>query len=66
MWNVEYTGEFGDWYMGLDETVQDDVDRTLTGGNKAGNKRLYEAMIATADRLYDIHLAELRPEGLIP
>ncbi|HEY1541771.1 MAG TPA: type II toxin-antitoxin system RelE/ParE family toxin [Xanthobacteraceae bacterium] len=37
----------------------------LIGGNKAGNKRFYVEMIALADRLYDIHLAELKREGLI-
>ena len=37
----------------------------LIGGNKAGNKRFYGEMIAAADRLYDIHLAELRKEGFI-
>src|SRR5215471_4753107 len=38
----------------------------LIGGDKAGNKRFYEEMIATADRLYDVYIAELRKEGLIP
>jgi len=38
----------------------------LIGGDKTGNKRFYEEMIAVADRLYDVHLAELRQEGLIP
>jgi hypothetical protein len=38
----------------------------LIGGNKAGNKRFYEEMITVADRLYDIHLCELKREGLIP
>lgn len=38
----------------------------LLGGNKAGDKRFYERMIARADQLYDIHLGELRREGLIP
>lgn len=35
------------------------------GGNKAGNERFYEEMIALADRLYDDHLAALKREGLI-
>jgi hypothetical protein len=118
-WNVEYTEEFGAWYEGLAESIQDDVDRTvglleargpqlpflyssgiegskhrhmrelrvqsggqpirifyafdprrsailLIGGNKTGNKRFYEEMIAMAERLYDVHIAELRREGLIP
>jgi hypothetical protein len=118
-WNVEYTDEFGDWYEGLQEGIQDDIDRVvglldargpqlpfpyssgvegskhghmrelrvqsggepirifyafdprrsailLIGGNKTGNKRFYEEMMAAADRLYDIHIAELRQEGLIP
>jgi len=38
----------------------------LIGGHKAGNKRFYEEMIAVADRLYDVYIAELRREGLIP
>ena len=37
----------------------------LIGGNKTGDDRFYERMIARADRLYDIHLDELRREGLI-
>jgi hypothetical protein len=118
-WNVEYTDEFGRWYEGLEEGIQDDIDRTvgllevrgpqlpfphssgiegskhrhmrelrvqsggtpirifyafdprrsailLVGGDKTGNKRFYDEMIAVADRLYDQHLAELKQEGLIP
>jgi hypothetical protein len=38
----------------------------LLGGNKAGYDRFYERMIPRADRLYDVHLDELRREGLIP
>jgi hypothetical protein len=28
-WNVEYTDEFGAWYGGLSEAVQDDIDRVV-------------------------------------
>jgi len=35
----------------------------LIGGDKTGDKRFYERMIAIADRLYDEHLAQLRKEG---
>lgn len=38
----------------------------LIGGNKAGNDRFYEIMIPIADRLYEIYLAEIKKEGLIP
>ena len=38
----------------------------LIGGNKAGDKRFYDRMIPVADELYDVYLAELRQEGLIP
>lgn len=38
----------------------------LIGGEKSGDRRFYERMIAIADELYDVHLAELRTEGLIP
>ncbi len=36
----------------------------LIGGNKTGNKRWYIETIPKADRLYDIHLEELKKEGL--
>jgi hypothetical protein len=32
----------------------------LIGGDKRGEKRFYDRMIALADRLYDVHLAKLR------
>jgi hypothetical protein len=35
------------------------------GGDKTGDKRFYDRMIATADTLYDAHLDELKQEGLI-
>jgi hypothetical protein len=38
----------------------------LIGGCKTGDDRFYETMVPWADRLYDIYLAELRAEGLIP
>lgn len=38
----------------------------LIGGEKSGDRRFYERMIAIADELDDVHLAELRTEGLIP
>jgi hypothetical protein len=28
-WNVEFTDEFGGWYQGLLEAVQDDIDRMV-------------------------------------
>lgn len=37
----------------------------LIGGNKAGDGRFYERMIALADRLYDDHIDQIRREGLI-
>lgn len=37
----------------------------LIGGDKTGDGRFYEKMIPTADHLYDVHLAELRKEGLV-
>ncbi len=37
----------------------------LIGGDKTGNDRFYQEYIPIADRLYDIHLEELRREGLI-
>ena len=37
----------------------------LIGGCKAGDKRFYDKMIPIADRLFDIHLEELRKEGLL-
>ena len=37
----------------------------LIGGDKTGDDRFYDRMIPVADELYDIHLFELRKEGLI-
>ena len=37
----------------------------LIGGDKTGDDRFYERIIALADRLYDEHLETLRKEGLI-
>jgi hypothetical protein len=37
----------------------------LIGGDKTGDDRFYEKMVAIADRLYDTHLKELRDEKLI-
>ena len=36
----------------------------LIGGNKAGKDRFYEEYVPWADGLYDVHLEELRSEGL--
>lgn len=38
----------------------------LLGGDKTGDGRFYERMIPLADRLYDVYLAELKKEGLLP
>jgi hypothetical protein len=37
----------------------------LIGGDKRGDKRFYEKMVPVADRLYDVHIEELKKEGLI-
>lgn len=37
----------------------------LIGGDKTGRNRFYEEMVPVADKLYDVHLAELKKEGLI-
>ena len=37
----------------------------LVGGNKKGKDRFYVQYIPVADGLYDVHLHELRKEGLI-
>ncbi|RYD82252.1 MAG: addiction module toxin RelE [Verrucomicrobiaceae bacterium] len=36
----------------------------LIGGDKTGRDRWYEEHVPLADKLYDIHLEELRKEGL--
>jgi hypothetical protein len=117
-WDVEYSDEFGNWWLSLDgreqEAVGSMVDRLteqgtalgyphssqikgarhghlrelrvqcagrplrvfyafdprrsailLLGGDKRGDSRFYERMVAAADRLYDEHLEALRREGLI-
>jgi hypothetical protein len=37
----------------------------LIGGDKTGDHRFYERLIPAADELYDVHLQELRQDGLI-
>jgi len=37
----------------------------LLGGDKTGKGRWYEEFVPLADRLYDVHLAALKREGLI-
>jgi hypothetical protein len=37
----------------------------LIGGDKTGKDRFYDEMVPVADRLYDVHLEELKKEGLI-
>jgi hypothetical protein len=37
----------------------------LIGGDKTGNDRWYEEFVPEADDLYDVHLLELRREGVI-
>jgi hypothetical protein len=38
----------------------------LIGGCKTGDDRFYDRMIPVADDLYDVHLDELKKEGLLP
>ena len=38
----------------------------LIGGDKTGDDRFYERMVPIADQLYDVYVAEIRKEGLIP
>jgi hypothetical protein len=35
----------------------------LIGGDKTGNDRWYDEFVPLADRIYDLHLEELRREG---
>lgn len=37
----------------------------LIGGNKVGDDRWYKKFVPIADDLYDVHLEELRKEGLL-
>jgi hypothetical protein len=37
----------------------------LIGGDKTGDDRFYKRMVPIADKLYDVHIAEIRKEGLI-
>lgn len=37
----------------------------LIGGDKTGNDRFYERLIPVADELYDVHLKEMKQEGLL-
>lgn len=37
----------------------------LIGGDKTGDDRFYEVLVPLADELYDLHLADLKKEGLI-
>ncbi|CAL4867844.1 Putative toxin HigB2 [Asticcacaulis sp. MM231] len=36
----------------------------LTAGDKTGDDRFYRKMVPVADALYDVHLEELKKEGL--
>lgn len=36
----------------------------LIGGKKTGQNKWYEEFIPLADRLYDVHLEQLRREGV--
>jgi hypothetical protein len=38
----------------------------LIGGDKTGDDRFYQRMVPIADQLYDLYIAEIRREGLIP
>jgi hypothetical protein len=38
----------------------------LIGGDKTGDDRFYQRMAPIADQLYDLYIAEIRREGLIP
>ena len=38
----------------------------LIGGDKTGNDRFYFEYVRKADQIYDLHLDDLRREGLIP
>jgi hypothetical protein len=38
----------------------------LIGGDKTGDDRFYERMVPIADQLYDVYIAEIKKEGLIP
>ena len=38
----------------------------LIGGDKTGDDRFYTRMIPIADKLYDVYIAEIRGEELIP
>jgi hypothetical protein len=38
----------------------------LIGGDKTGDGRFYERMVATADKLYDVYIDEITREGLLP
>jgi hypothetical protein len=38
----------------------------LIGGDKTGDKRFYERMVPIADALYDVYIAEITKEGLLP
>lgn len=37
----------------------------LIGGDKTGDDRWYETLVPTADRIFDVHLNELKKEGKI-
>ena len=37
----------------------------LIGGDKTGDDRFYDVFVPIADDLYDVHLRELKQEGLI-
>lgn len=115
-WDVEFTGEFFEWWTGVNEDTRTSIAAKvlllrergpslgfpyasgvltsrhahlrelrvqsggrpfrvlhafdprriavlLVGGDRTGDGRFYEAIVARADRLYDRHLAQLREGG---
>jgi hypothetical protein len=61
-WPVEVTVEFEAWYSGLGNVYREAVNAAVDTQWSAW----YPKAIAAADELYELHLAELGREDLLP
>lgn len=61
-WSVEYTDEFGAWFSGLTDAVQDDVDRSVGLLEARGPQVPFPHSSGIAGSRHD-HMRELRVQS---
>jgi hypothetical protein len=62
MWTVEFTDEFGEWWTGLDESVQDAIDRSVRILESVGPS-LGRPHVDTIQGSRHAHMKELRVQA---